>query len=380
MSKMIVLFGLFAVAAQFQVVRPVTHSYKYFKTAYSPTPNKVDYWAVYYLDDVQILHYHSKSGTLEATQEWMNKVTLDDPHFWESARDRNKRNQEANKVILARMRERFNHTGGLHMRQRISGCDWDEEADKVYGSTHLSYDGEDYLTFDLQTLTWTAVQPQAFADKLALEQSDAYRQYKQYYHMEICPSLLQMFLRHGRDFVMRTELPVMSLLQKTPSSPITCHVTGFYPYKSALFWRKDGTELYEDVEMGETLPNHDGTFQMTAHLKAELPADAEDRYECVFQLSGVEGDMVTKLDRKLILSNERDREEEVRKMTLAVAGSVVLLVLLALLLVVLVMIYKRRQAKYMPASGDGDSELTPRPPSEPDSDASLKSVSQPAST
>lgn len=101
----------------------------------------------------------------------------------------------------------------------------------------------------------------------------------------------------------------MSLLQKTPSSPITCHVTGFYPYKSALFWRKDGAVLHEDVDMGATLPNHDGTFQMTAHLKAELPADAEDRYECVFQLDGVEGDMVTKLDRRLILSNERDRGE-----------------------------------------------------------------------
>uniref|UniRef100_A0A3Q3DM44 Major histocompatibility complex class I-related gene protein-like n=1 Tax=Hippocampus comes TaxID=109280 RepID=A0A3Q3DM44_HIPCM len=286
MSKMIILFGLFVVAAQFQVVRPVIHSHKYFKTAYSPTPNTVDYWVVYYVDDVQIIHCHSKSGTCEPTQEWMNKVTLEDPHFWESMRDRMNYNQQSNKDILAKMRERLNHTGGVHMFQRISGCEWDQEADKFDGSTDISYNGEDFLTFDLQTWTWIAVHPQAFATKLKLDQLDAYRKFKQHYHMEICPSLLKMFLKYGRDFLMRTELPVMSLLQKTPSSPITCHVTGFYPYKAALFWRKDGADLHEDVEMGETLPNHDGTFQMTAHLNAELPADAEDRYECVFQLSG----------------------------------------------------------------------------------------------
>ncbi|XP_051926962.1 major histocompatibility complex class I-related gene protein-like isoform X11 [Hippocampus zosterae] len=374
------LLVLFVAALQTLNVTPALHTLRYFVTASSQIANLPEYWEVAYVDGVQILQFDSKSRKTKAKLDWVNKIAAEDPDLWQRELYGSIYNEQLFKVNLEIAKERFNQTGGVHMIQQMIGCEWDDETGEVDGWDQHSYDGEDYLTFDLQTLTWTAVQPQAFADKLALEQSDAYRQYKQYYHMEICPSLLQMFLRHGRDFVMRTELPVMSLLQKTPSSPITCHVTGFYPYKSALFWRKDGTELYEDVEMGETLPNHDGTFQMTAHLKAELPADAEDRYECVFQLSGVEGDMVTKLDRKLILSNERDREEEVRKMTLAVAGSVVLLVLLALLLVVLVMIYKRRQAKYMPASGDGDSELTPRPPSEPDSDASLKSVSQPAST
>ncbi|KAG7219351.1 hypothetical protein INR49_019111 [Caranx melampygus] len=37
----------------------------------------------------------------------------------------------------------------------------------------------------------------------------------------------------------------------------------FYPHRALLFWTKDGEELHEDVEQGEILPNHDGTFQMT---------------------------------------------------------------------------------------------------------------------
>uniref|UniRef100_A0A3Q2Y8C3 Ig-like domain-containing protein n=1 Tax=Hippocampus comes TaxID=109280 RepID=A0A3Q2Y8C3_HIPCM len=79
---------------------------------------------------------------------------------------------------------------------------------------------------------------------------------------------------------------MVSLLQKTPSSPVTCHATGFYPRTSDLFWRKDGEQLHEDVEMGQTLPNHDGTFQTAVHLKVEAARDAEGKYECVFQLAG----------------------------------------------------------------------------------------------
>ncbi|XP_077428593.1 uncharacterized protein LOC144056072 isoform X4 [Vanacampus margaritifer] len=90
--------------------------------------------------------------------------------------------------------------------------------------------------------------------------------------------------------------------------------------------------------MGSLLPNHDGTFQMTAHLKVELPADAAGRYECVFQLAGIKDDMVTKLDRRSILSN---KEEDATKVTLAV---VVPLTLLALLAPLLVLIVKRHKS------------------------------------
>lgn len=101
-----------------------------------------------------------------------------------------------------------------------------------------------------------------------------------------CPSLLS------------PERPSVSLLQKTPSSPVSCHATGFYPDRAALFWRKDGEELHEDVDLGEILPNHDGTFQMRVDLKlSSVPAEDWRRYDCVFQLSGVDEDIVTKLDK-----------------------------------------------------------------------------------
>ena len=96
----------------------------------------------------------------------------------------------------------------------------------------------------------------------------------------------------------------MSLLQKTPSSPVSCHATGFYPHRAEMFWRKDGEELHEDVEPGEILPNHDGSFQMSVDLKlSSVKPEDWKKYDCVFHLSGVKDDIVTKLDKAVIKTN-----------------------------------------------------------------------------
>ncbi|XP_077405621.1 class I histocompatibility antigen, F10 alpha chain-like isoform X2 [Vanacampus margaritifer] len=344
----------------FLVSLSVLHSLKYFTTASSHIPNLPSYLEVGYVDGVEIARYDSKSRKAKAKQDWMNKITDEDPHYWERETQIGIGNEQVSKVNIEIAKERFNQTGGVHMVQTMYGCEWDDETDEVDGWRHDSYDGEDFISFDLSTLRWIAVKPQAVVSKHKLDQDDVLNQYLKHYYSEICPSYLKKYVSYGRDFLMRTELPVVSLLQKTPSSPITCHASGFYPADSVLFWRKDGEELHEDVEMGELLPNHDGTFQTTAHLKAELPADAEGRYECVFQLAGVEDEMVTKLDRRSILSNQGDarththvitchlhvflltsgQEEDTTKVTLAVVVPLALLALLAPLLVLLVKRHK----------------------------------------
>uniref|UniRef100_A0A8C9X825 Ig-like domain-containing protein n=1 Tax=Sander lucioperca TaxID=283035 RepID=A0A8C9X825_SANLU len=96
----------------------------------------------------------------------------------------------------------------------------------------------------------------------------------------------------------------LSLLQKSPSSPVSCNATGFYPDRAMMFWRKDGEELHEDVDLGEILPNHDGSFQMSVDLDlSSVPAEDWRRYDCVFQLSGVEDDIISKLDKAVIRTN-----------------------------------------------------------------------------
>ncbi|KAM7006161.1 uncharacterized protein LKV04_002774 [Tautogolabrus adspersus] len=64
---------------------------------------------------------------------------------------------------------------------------------------------------------------------------------------------------------------------------------------------KSTSILDEDVDHGEILPNHDGSFQMSIDL--ELPSDDWGKYECVFQLFGVKEVIVTKLEKREIETN-----------------------------------------------------------------------------
>ncbi|KAM9834294.1 BOLA class I histocompatibility antigen, alpha chain BL3-6-like isoform 2-T2 [Syngnathus typhle] len=352
------LLAFFVLAVQIYSVTPVIHTLNYFQTG-SQVAKLPEFWEAAYVDGVQIMHFDSNHRKAKAKQDWVDKITQDDPHFWERETAGSINLEQAFKVNIEIAKERFNQTGGVHMLQRMSGCEWNDETGEVDGWQHHSYDGEDFISFELKTMSWIAAHPQAFITKLKWDQDDGYNQYLENYFTEMLPFELKKHVSNGREFLTRTELPTVSLLQKTPSSPITCHATGFYPRTSDLFWRKDGQEIHEDVEMGETLPNHDGTFQTTADLKVELTPAAEGRYECVFKLDGVREEMVTKLHAKSILSNVRIQEEEVRKKAVAIAVPLVVLALVAMAVAAGVFLAKRpksQQANYAPASSTSSSE------------------------
>ncbi|XP_037116320.1 BOLA class I histocompatibility antigen, alpha chain BL3-6-like isoform X2 [Syngnathus acus] len=352
------LLAFFVLAVQLYSVKPVIHTLNYFTTA-SQVAKLPEYWEAAYVDGVQILHFDSNHRKAKAKQDWVDKITEDDPHYWESETAGSIQAEQYFKVNIETAKKRFNQTGGVHMLQRMFGCEWNDETGEVDGWQHLSYDGEDFISFELKTMSWIAAHPQAFITKLKWDQDDGYNQVMKNVLTEALPFELKKHVSNGREFLTRTELPTVSLLQKTPSSPITCHATGFYPRTSDLFWRKDGEQIHEDVEMGETLPNHDGTFQTTADLKVELTPAAEGRYECVFKLDGVREEMVTKLYARSILSNARIQEEEDRKKAVAIAVPLVVLALVAMAVAAGVFLAKRpksQQANYAPASSASSSE------------------------
>ncbi|XP_061753282.1 class I histocompatibility antigen, F10 alpha chain-like isoform X2 [Nerophis ophidion] len=284
-------------------VVPVIHTLKYFHTASSQVPNFPEFVSVGYVDEVQIVRYDSNSRKAEPKQDWMNQITVEDPRYWETQTEIGVFNELVIKNGIEVLMKRYNQTGGVHIVQKMTGCEWNDETDEVKGWYQLGYDGEDLMSLDMKTWTWTASRQQAFPSKLKWDQDKLLLEYIKYYYTEECPYYLKKYVNYGKEVLMRTELPEVFLLQKTPSSPVSCMATGFYPDTADLFWRKDGERTFEDVEHEEIFPNHDGTFQLSVHLKVEVMADVEGMYECVFQLSGVKEDLVTKLERRSILSN-----------------------------------------------------------------------------
>uniref|UniRef100_A0A8P4KAC0 Ig-like domain-containing protein n=1 Tax=Dicentrarchus labrax TaxID=13489 RepID=A0A8P4KAC0_DICLA len=282
----------------------LTHSLKYIFTASSGVPNFPEFVTVGLVDEFQTVHYDSNTRRAEPKQDWMSRVTAEDPQYWERETQACLGKQQAFKANIETAKQRFNQTGGVHVAQRMYGCEWDDDTGEVNGYDQWGYDGEDFIAFDLKTETWTAPVPQAVITKHKWDNNKAEIALYKNYLIRECIDWLKKYVDYGRSSLLRTDLPSVSLLQKTPSSPVSCHATGFYPDSATLIWRKDGEELHEDVDHGEILLNHDGSFQMSVdlNLSSVTPEDWR-RYDCVFQLFGEKNDIITKLDKAEIRTN-----------------------------------------------------------------------------
>ncbi|XP_071388583.1 major histocompatibility complex class I-related gene protein-like, partial [Centroberyx affinis] len=324
----------------------VTHSLKYFFTASSGVSNFPEFVGVALVDEVQIGHYDSNIKRVEPkNQDWIIKVIADDPEHFEWYNARCVGFQQFYKAELETLKQRFNQTGGVHMYQAIGGCEWDDENGEVNGNYQDAYDGEAWLLFDLKTLTWIALVPQAVITKHKWENDKTRLAYLQSYLTNDCIDWLKKYLDYGKSTLQRTVLPSVSLLQKSPSSPVSCHATGFYPDRGMLFWRRDGEELQDHMDKGEILPNHDGTFQTSVQLNvSSVKPEDWGKYECVFQLSGVKEDIVTKLDPAVIKTNNPGIN------TALVIGVVVGLLLLLAICITGVFIWRRNNNGFRPAN------------------------------
>ncbi|XP_056254694.1 major histocompatibility complex class I-related gene protein-like [Seriola aureovittata] len=316
---------LFVLLLLCDVASPVTHSLKYLLTATTGIPNFPEFIGAAMVDEVQVGYCDSNIKTAEPKQDWMKKIIKDDPQHLEWYTLKCFGNQQVFRTNIDNLKERLNQTQGVHILQRMNGCEWDDDTGEVVGYNQYGYDGEDFIALDLQTLTWVAPKPQAVVTKLRWDAEKARLEYNKNYYIHKCPDWLKKYVNYGQSFLQRTEPPSVSLLQKTPSSPVSCHATGFYPHRAVMFWRKDGEDLHEDVDQGEILPNHDETFQMRVDLNiSSVTPEDWRRYDCVFQLSGVKEDIVTKLDKEVIRTNEVPPSEFPAA---AVIGGVALLLL-----------------------------------------------------
>ncbi|XP_067468056.1 major histocompatibility complex class I-related gene protein-like isoform X1 [Thunnus thynnus] len=331
----------------------VKHSLKFFFTVSSGVKNFPDFVAVGMVDEVPMGYCDSVSKKIEGKQDWSQKMLDDDPQLLELYTEECLTSQHKYKAQIDILKQQLNQTVGVHVFQRMHGCEWNNETGEVNGFVRFGYDGEDFIAFDLKTLTWIASKPQAVIIKHRRDRERPKNERWKYFLTQQCPELVKKYLDYGKSSLLRTELPSVSLLQKTPSSPVSCHATGFYPHRAEMFWRKDGEKLHEDVDHGEILPNHDGSFQMSVdlNLSSVTPEDWR-RYECVFHLSGVKDDIVTKLDKAVIRTNW----EILTDMTIPIIAMVALAVIL--IAAAGFMFYKKKKARCPPSSADNISVLT----------------------
>uniref|UniRef100_I3JNX5 Ig-like domain-containing protein n=1 Tax=Oreochromis niloticus TaxID=8128 RepID=I3JNX5_ORENI len=265
----------------------VTHFLQYFYTGSSGVPNFPEFVVVGMVDEVEIIHYDNNTRRAVPKQDWMKKVTENNTQYWNTETKALNNTLQVFRNNIETAKQRFNQTQGIHVFQLMYGY---------------------FIIFDLNTETWIAPKEQAVITKHKWDHDADWNTQTKHYLTQDCIEWLQKYVYYGRHSLKRTVLPSVFLLQKSSSSPVFCHATGFHPNRAEMVWRKDGVELHEGVNKGEILPNNDGTFQMSVDLdlSSTKPEDWR-RYDCVFQISGVSKDFIIKLDKAVIKTNQKGK-------------------------------------------------------------------------
>ncbi|XP_072561924.1 class I histocompatibility antigen, F10 alpha chain-like isoform X2 [Paramormyrops kingsleyae] len=298
MWKSVFAFILFDVHSTFAV----SHSLQYVYSGTSEIPNLPEFVVIGLVDGEPFVHYDSNSHKMTPRQEWMARS--EGPDYW-NKESQNLHGEESlfkNNVDVAK--KRFNQTGGIHTFQRMYGCEWDDETGATGAHEQFGYDGSDFLALDLKTMTYVAPVMQAAPTKQKWDRDNTRKdRYKRYFTQE-CIEWLKKYVSYGKSTLERTVRPEVSMLQKDPSSPVTCRATGFFPKGIVVTWRKDGVDMHSDVEVGETLPNGDGTFQITSKLTVKPEDWKMNSYSCVVQHKSLQDDIAVLLEEKNIRTNQ----------------------------------------------------------------------------
>uniref|UniRef100_A0A3B3QID2 Ig-like domain-containing protein n=1 Tax=Paramormyrops kingsleyae TaxID=1676925 RepID=A0A3B3QID2_9TELE len=271
----LILFGIDSIFA-------ATRSLQYVYSGSSGIPNLPEFMTVGLVDGEPFTYYDS------------NAVDAD---YWDRNTQVSMDTEPAFKNNIEVAKQRFNQTGGIHTVQWMYGCEWDDETGAT-GAFHLyDYDGSDFIALDFRTMTYVAP---VIAELENIES----------YFTQECIDWLKKYVSYGKSTLERTVHPVVSLLQKDPSSPVTCHATGFFPKGIVVTWRKDGEDMHSNVEVGETLPNGDGTFQITSKLTVKPEDWKMNSYSCVVQHKSLQDDIAVLLEEKNKRTNQGKRSSD----------------------------------------------------------------------
>ncbi|XP_036827291.1 major histocompatibility complex class I-related gene protein isoform X2 [Oncorhynchus mykiss] len=276
------------------------HSLKYLYTAVSGDTDFPEFTVVGLLDDQQFVHFGSNTKTLVNDAEWMNKTGK---YYNDLYKEPLINQYEGFKNLITFAKKQFNQTQskGVHTIQNLYGCEWNDETELQDYFHHYGYDGEDFISLDMKTVRWITSVQQADTIKQKWDDNSKDLHYLKWYFTKECIDTLKKYVDFASSVLKKIVPPSVSLLQKTPSSPVTCHATGFYPSGVMVSWQKDGQEQHEDVLHGEILLNGDGTFQKSAHLTIDSEKWENNNYTCVVEHK--ENIIAIRLNQSVIKTN-----------------------------------------------------------------------------
>ncbi|GAB1300997.1 H-2 class I histocompatibility antigen, D-B alpha chain [Apodemus speciosus] len=236
--------------------------------------------AVGYVDDTQFVRFDSdaENPRYEPRAPWMEQ---EGPEYWEEETKIAKGKEQIYQLSLRNLLCYYNQSeGGSHTIQRMYGCDMGSDGSFLRGYIQYAYDGRDYISLNEDLKTWTAADTAAQITRRKWEQ-DAVAEEKRAYLEGTCVEWLRRYLERGKETLLRTDPPKTHVAHHPRSEgdvTLRCWALGFYPADITVTWQLNGEELTQDMELVETRPAGDGTFQKWASVV--VPLGKEQNYTC----------------------------------------------------------------------------------------------------
>ncbi|XP_042309029.1 major histocompatibility complex class I-related gene protein-like isoform X2 [Sceloporus undulatus] len=269
-----------------------SHSFRYAATVVSkPSAGLPRFTAAEYVDDCPISHYDSHSKR-ELPQALWGEDNLD-AHFWDTRTQFSQENEQECGEALGIFQDHYNQTShsllDVTILQWTYGCELSEEG-QIKAYERLAYDGEEVMSFNLETLKWRAgSDSKSQALKRLWDGDAAYREYRKHLLEEDCVALLRKYLDYGRGSLRRKEPPAVKvLLHKTELESLEslmCQIRGFYPKELDASWMKDGVNMEQETFRAGVVPNSDGTYH--TWLRIMIDPKERGRFRCHVEHDGL---------------------------------------------------------------------------------------------
>ncbi|XP_043763915.1 BOLA class I histocompatibility antigen, alpha chain BL3-7-like isoform X22 [Cervus elaphus] len=266
-----------------------SHSLNYFCTAVSrPGLGEPRFFAVGYVDDTQFARFDSDAPNprVEPRAPWIEQ---EGPEYWKEITQDAEETQRGMRSGLNTLRGYYKQSEAeSHSYQFRFGCDVGPDGRLLRGFWQTAYDGRDYIALNEDLRSWTAADAVAQITKRKWEiYGEAERQRN---YMEVkCVRWLLSHLENGKDTLLRADPPQTRVTRHRISDhevTLRCWALAFYPEEISLTWQRDGEDQTQDLELVETRPSGDGTFQKWAALV--VPSGEEQRYTCHVQHEGLQ--------------------------------------------------------------------------------------------
>ncbi|KAM5287348.1 class I histocompatibility antigen, Gogo-B*0102 alpha chain-like isoform 1-T1 [Hipposideros larvatus] len=270
-----------------------SHSLRYFITTWSrPGRGEPRYIVVGYVDETQFMRFDSDAASPKAEPRaaWMEGPWLEqvDSGYWDRETGRAKFYQQVLRADLQSALENYNQSeAGSHTYQRMCGCDMGQDGRLLRGYRQDAYNGADYVALNEDMRSWTAADTAAQITRRKWEAAGEAERLRGYYE-GTCMEWLLRYLENGKETLLRADPPKTHVTHHPISDrdvTLRCWALGFYPAEITLTWQRDGEDLTQDMELVETRPAGDGTFQKW--VSVVVPSGEEQRYTCHVQHKGL---------------------------------------------------------------------------------------------